>query len=224
MGTISSYILNRSLKSLRNPITTPLLRSFAKHSNSEGVFLQQNFSRLVHLETAGLFVALITVGAFIAVPLPISPVPIVLQDFFVLLAGLLLPAGWAALSVLAYLLLGSMGLPVFAGGSGGLAHFAGPSGGYLFSYLFVAPAVGLVSGGTRAPVRLFLATVTGLIVIYTLGVPWLARVLDINIKQGLLIGVLPYLPGDTVKMVLAILVVRGLPENIWRNLHSKTST
>ena len=75
---------------------------------------------------AALFAALLAVGAFLSIP--IGPVPIVLQNFFVLLTGLLLGSRWAAASVAVYLLAGACGLPVFAGGTGGLGHLIGPPG------------------------------------------------------------------------------------------------
>src|SRR6056297_2752500 len=91
----------------------------------------QHMGYALRLQTGALLVALISAGAFISVPIPGSPVPIVLQNMFVILAGLVLPAGWAALTVGVYLLLGAVGLPVFAGATGGLAHLAGPTGGFL---------------------------------------------------------------------------------------------
>ena len=94
---------------------------------------------------ASLFAALTVVGAYIAIPFPLSPVPIVLQNLFVLLAGLLLGKKWGAASMAIYLLAGAVGLPVFAGGTGGIGHFAGPTGGYLIGFVlaaFVAGALG----------------------------------------------------------------------------------
>ena len=82
---------------------------------------------------ASLFAALTAVGAFLA--LPIGPVPIVLQNMFVFLAGLLLGSRWGLASVGVYLLAGAVGLPVFAGGLGGLGRLIGPTGGYLIGYL-----------------------------------------------------------------------------------------
>ncbi|MFH2130143.1 MAG: biotin transporter BioY, partial [bacterium] len=89
---------------------------------------------------AALFAALISAGAFMAIP--IGPVPIVLQNMFVLLAGVLLGWKWGAASVLIYLLAGAVGFPVFSAGRGGVAHLLGPTGGYLLSYI---PAV-IVAG------------------------------------------------------------------------------
>jgi biotin transport system substrate-specific component len=88
---------------------------------------------------ASLLAALIAVGAFLSIP--IGPVPLVMQNMFVFLAGLLLGSRWGLASVAVYLLAGTCGLPVFAGGAGGIGRMVGPTGGYLLGYL---PAVFIV--------------------------------------------------------------------------------
>ena len=180
-----------------------------------------DFSRTLQIQTAGLFTALIAVGAFISIPVPISPVPIVLQNFFVLLTGFFLAPFWAFLSVFVYLSAGAIGLPVFAGATGGLAHFAGPSGGYLISYIAVAPLVSLLSGTDRGRLRLAAAATVGVLCMYCAGVPRLAQVLELTTGEALITGALPFLPGDLVKIVLAVVVVRGVPESVWQNLRFK---
>ena len=91
-----------------------------------------------------LFAAFTAAGAFIAIP--IGPVPIVLQNLFAVLAGLILGSLMGSASVALYLLAGILGLPVFAGGTGGIARFAGPTGGYLPGYLLAALTAGLIAG------------------------------------------------------------------------------
>lgn len=98
----------------------------------------------VRLQTGALMVALISAGAFISVPIPGSPVPIVLQNMFVILTGVLLTPGWAALTVGVYLVIGAVGLPVFAGATGGLAHLAGPTGGFLIGFPIAAAVVATI--------------------------------------------------------------------------------
>ncbi len=96
---------------------------------------------------ASLMAALTAVGAYIHVP--IGPVPIVLSTLFVLLSGLLLGSRWGLASMGLYLLVGAIGIPVFAGGKGGFAHFFGPTGGYLFGYVLAAWVAGLISERSR---------------------------------------------------------------------------
>ncbi|MFW5807519.1 MAG: biotin transporter BioY, partial [Spirochaetota bacterium] len=96
---------------------------------------------------AALCTVLIIIGAYIAIPVGI--VPIVLQNMFVLIAGLLLGPAWGTVSVVVYLFLGALGLPVFAGGKGGFVHILGPTGGYLLSYVPAVFACGLVASRER---------------------------------------------------------------------------
>ncbi|MCG8618351.1 MAG: biotin transporter BioY, partial [Desulfobacterales bacterium] len=119
-----------------------------------------------------LFVALIACGAFIAIP--IGPVPIVLQNMFVLLAGLMLGPVWGLACVGVYLIIGLAGLPVFAGGTAGVGKLFGPTGGYLLSYLPAVGVTAVVSSTFRKtlPGDLF-ALLLGSLIVYGVGVPWL---------------------------------------------------
>jgi len=156
-----------------------------------------------------LFAALTGVGALIAIPLPFTPVPITLQIFFTFLAGALLGKYLGALSQLIYLLLGVVGLPVFAKGSSGIGVLLGPSGGYLVGFIPAAFLVGyLLERREKPPLGLiFLAMVVGLLAIYLPGVGWLMWVAKLNLVKGLLLGVLPFLLGDAVKIVVGALIV-----------------
>lgn len=153
---------------------------------------------------ASLFVALITVGSYIVIPLPFSPVPIALQSGFVILAGLLLTGRWAVGSVAVYLLLGALGLPLFAGGTGGMGHLLGPTGGYLLGYLPAVMVTALITGDSL--LRRVLAGTTGSLVVYCVGVPWLALVQGLTPAQAVSFGMLPFLPGDALKVIAAALL------------------
>lgn len=157
--------------------------------------------------TAALFIGLITVGSYVVIPLPFSPVPIALQSGFVILTGLLLAPRWAAATVATYLIIGALGLPVFAGGTGGLGHLIGPTGGYLVGYLPAALITSLLRRNDSF-FRLGLAAIAGSVVIYICGVPWLAQVQSISLEQALSVGMIPFLPGDAIKAVAAVLVAR----------------
>jgi biotin transport system substrate-specific component len=153
---------------------------------------------------AALFATLISVGAYIAVPLPISPVPIVLQNMFIILAALVLGPRWSLVSVTLYLLLGALGLPVFSGGSGGLARFAGPTGGYLLGYLPATVVAGLIAKlGRPSWYRNLAAGIAGMAVVYLVGVLRLKAVLDADWGRALAAGLLPFIPGDALKLALA---------------------
>ncbi len=163
-------------------------------------------SALRSLVLASIMAALMAAGAFVAIP--IGPVPIVLQNFFVLLAGLLLGPAWGVASVLVYLFLGAVGLPIFAGGSGGLAHFAGPTGGYLVGYVPAVALTGAVSRAGRSAVADAWAATLGALVVYAVGVPWLGLVAHLTPAKAAAVGLLPFLPGDALKIALAVGVAR----------------
>ena len=182
------------------------------------------------MERIGLLVwtavcsALIVCGAYIAVPLSFTPVPIVLQNLFVMLAGLLLGPWWGGLSVAVYLLLGVIGLPVFAGGAGGVAHLLGPTGGYLVGFLVAALLIGAISRPSTKERNVYkrhsptatahsigrdiVAVVVGILIVYAVGVPWLMRTTQASLVGALLVGVVPFLIGDAIKALLAVLIAR----------------
>lgn len=121
------------------------------------------------------FTALIVVGAIFSFPAPWNPlVPVTPATLFVILAGMLLGPRLGTAAVGLYLLLGSVGLPVFAGGSGGIQTFAGPTGGFLAGYAPAAFLAGLITRfGGRRMVFLILAAIAGTVTIYITGVPWM---------------------------------------------------
>jgi biotin transport system substrate-specific component len=158
---------------------------------------------------AALFAALTAVGSFLFVP--IGPVPIVLQNMFVFLAGILLGSRWGLASVSVYLLAGICGLPVFAGGTGGIGRFLGPTGGFLLGYL---PAVILIGSITeRRPGSMLwdvVAMLLGSAALYACGVAWLVSVTGMTFAKAAAVGMLPFLPGDALKIAAAALIARAV--------------
>ncbi len=170
---------------------------------------------------ASLMAALTAVGAYIYVPL--GPVPIVLSTLFVILSGLLLGSRWGLASMGLYLLVGAIGIPVFAGGKGGVAHFFGPTGGYLFGYILASWITGFVS--ERSPGRWILdilAVVIGSLAIYGLGVPWLKLVTQMSWTKALIVGVVPFLIGDVLKAAIAIVLARSVRPILKRQMSMST--
>lgn len=158
---------------------------------------------------ASLMAALIAVGAYLHIPF--GPVPIVLQNLFVLLAGLLLGCRWGAISTVIYLLVGAVGIPVFAGATGGLAHLLGPTGGYLFGFVGAAFLTGSIADQFNQRLAAQIAAVAiGSMVIYAVGVPWLKFVAGLSWSKAFLVGMLPFLPGDALKASAAVLLAKTL--------------
>ncbi|WP_394552465.1 biotin transporter BioY [Agromyces sp. MMS24-JH15] len=159
---------------------------------------------------AALIAALTLPGA---IPVGIG-VPITLQTLGVMLAGAILGARKGALAVSLYVLLGLAGLPILAQGSAGLGVLAGPSGGFLLAFIPGAFVIGWLAARLAPRLKfwtLLVATVAGgILVVYLIGVPWLAAVTGLPLGQAILVGALPYLPGDVVKAVIAAVVAAGV--------------
>lgn len=150
--------------------------------------------------------------AQLSLPLPFTPVPITGQTLGVLLCGLLLGPRLSALAIVFYWGQGAAGLPVFAGARGGMAVLAGPTAGYLFAFLPAAMLTGWASlrGWDRRPVLTGLALLGGQAVIYIGGLSGLALWTSSVAWPGVALlqqGLLPFLPGDLLKMLLAALLL-----------------
>lgn len=154
------------------------------------------------LVLAALFAALTAVCSQIQIPLPMIPINLAL--FAVHLCGALLGAKWGALSMAVYALLGAVGVPVFAGFGSGPAVLFGKTGGYIIGYILCAAIVGLLSRrlGFTFP-KLCLSMVIGVAVCYVFGTAWFMVISGLNLATSLSYCVLPFLPGDAVKILLA---------------------
>lgn len=164
-----------------------------------------------------LFTTLTAVGGFINIP--IGPVPISLQFLFTALAAILLGAKLGALSQIVYVVLGLIGIPIFTGG-GGISYIFKPTFGYLIGYIIGCYIIGTLSKkiGNDSFVKLFLSIITGLIVVYLIGVPYMYLILknvmgvNITVLAAIKAGCLVFIPGDILKSILtAALGVKLIP-------------
>lgn len=162
-----------------------------------------------------LFAALTAVGAFLKIPFLYSS--ITLQLFFTLLAGVLLGPKWGALSQIVYVALGLIGLPIFTGG-GGFGYVLYPTFGFLLGLIPAAWVAGKLTQGTPSFWRIVTACATASLVLYAIGLPYMAVILNVYMGKGLglwqilMAGMIPFLPGDCLKLlVTATLAPRLLP-------------
>jgi biotin transport system substrate-specific component len=148
--------------------------------------------------------------------IPLYPVPVTGQTLVVLLIGMTYGPRLGGVTIAAYLFEGALGLPVFAGGAAGVAVLMGPTAGYLFGFLLAAIAMGYLAerGMGRTVVSTIAAMVIGNCVIYLCGALWLANF--IGFGQAIAAGVLPFLYGDALKLVVAA----GLMPWAWRAVKS----
>lgn len=169
---------------------------------------------IILLIAGSIFIALM---AQVSIHLPFTPVPITGQTLGVALVGALLGSRRGTLTLLTYLAEGATGLPVFAGGAGGLGIFVGPTGGYLIGFVAAAFVVGWLceKGWDRHFLSAVLAFLLGDSLVFLFGLPWLARF--VGIEKVFALGLIPFIPGDLIKVVLAALVITSL----WRSLKRK---
>lgn len=170
--------------------------------------------RILKIVLTGVCAALLAVLSQISIPLP-TGVPVTLQTFAVAVCGYLLGPVWGTASVLVYLALGAVGLPVLAGFSGGFGYFIGMTGGFLWGFLPMAWLCGLGTklGNRAAAVALGLG---GLAVCHLLGAGQFALVTSMPLPQALLAVSVPYLIKDAVSVVLAYLAAVAVTASLKR--------
>jgi biotin transport system substrate-specific component len=195
---------------VENGIAKPLASGIANSGVSQG------------LRAAGVILAgsaLVAVCSHIAVPLGFTPVPLTLQPFAVLLLGLLLTPRLAAATLGAYLLEGVAGLPVFAPGvtfGAGIAHLLGPTGGYLMAYPAAAALIAFLWRRSRRGYSAALVSAAaGNAAILLCGLVWLLAWTHgvrspSSVKTAFALAVLPFLPGDALKVAAAAAIGKGL--------------
>lgn len=138
---------------------------------------------------------------------PIGLVPISLTNLAIYFTVILL--GWkkGTISYLIYLLLGLVGIPVFANFTGGAGKLFGPTGGYLIGFIFMALIAGFFVEKFAGKVYLYFAgMLLGTLVTYLFGTAWLAYTANLSFKSALMAGVIPFIPGDLAKMIIAVIV------------------
>jgi len=158
---------------------------------------------LVRLVGITSFVIFMAFGAYVYIPLRFTPVPITLQTFFVLLSGAILGRKDGALSQIIYLALGITGIPMFLSGSFGIAYIFGPTGGYLLGFITAAYVIGRILSMRDDTIGIITALVAGEFAILFLGACWLRFVLHFSVRDAFFLGVVPFVPGDMIKLAVA---------------------
>ncbi|WP_029058350.1 biotin transporter BioY [Stappia stellulata] len=166
-----------------------------------------------------LFAAIVAgLAVFPPITLPVVGVPVTAQSLGVMLAGGILGAVRGGLALVLFLVLVAIGLPLLAGGRGGFGVFLGPSGGFLLGWIVAASAIGFLTerfwNHLNFVVALTICLAGGVVLLYAIGVPWVAAVAEIPIGAALT-GSLPFIPGDLLKSLVAagviVVVKRSYP-------------
>lgn len=164
---------------------------------------QNQLYRIRMLVLASFLIALTAVSSKIAIPFPFTPVPVTMQVIFVLLSGFLLGSRFGFFAQLIYLGIGMMGLPVFSKG-GGIAYLLGPTGGFLFAFPLAAAVCGWLFERLGPKISsALIASVCALLLIYFMGTVQLSIVMKKGFAASLGLAVLPFIPADIAKSIVA---------------------
>ena len=179
--------------------------------NTDTNTLSRGTSGTVKLTVCAMFTALTAICSWIQITLPFTPVPVNLATGPV----------YGTLSQIVYVLLGAVGAPVFSGGAAGFGIIAGPTGGYIIGYVILSAVCGFAShthmpNGSAKPsvMRLAAAMTLGNILLYAVGTAWFIYVTANSFAPSLMMCVVPYLPGDALKMIAGIAIIKRLPRSI----------
>ena len=183
-------------------------KDIAKNDNVEKI----RSSNLKLLVFSAMFAALTAAVAPFKIPLGFTPVPITLQTLVVLMSGAMLGPYYGALAMILYVVVGALGLPVFAGGGSGIGALLGPTGGYLISYFIAAFVIGKVVQMRKQPkyIDYAIAMAAGTIIIYTLGAGWGMAVTGLGLAAIIVGWVLPFIIGDTIKLLIAAYIAKSI--------------
>jgi biotin transport system substrate-specific component len=170
---------------------------------------------------AALMAAVMCVVGPFSIPLPVTAVPISFTNLVICFAAYILGARGATISCVVYLLIGFVGMPVFSGFTGGVSKIAGPTGGYLLGFILLAFICGFAADRYNGN-RFFyiISMVVGLVADYAIGTAWLAWQGNLSFEAALFAGVIPFIPGDALKVVVVALVCAPAKRMLMRRLNA----
>lgn len=171
--------------------------------------------KICRATAVGFFIVLTALSAFVRIPLPFTPVPLTLQTFFVLLSGALLGKRLGVFSQVSYMLLGLTGLQVFTGSGSGSLYLLGPTGGYIIGFILASFLAGnLFTKEKQGLFAIFLKLLLADFVILFSGTLWLKVNLSCSLSTAFLLGFLPFVLGDILKVILVAAVYNKIHSRI----------
>ena len=174
-----------------------------------------NDKRLCRLLAVGAFITLTALSAFVRIPLPFTPVPLTLQTFFVLLSGALLGRKLGVFAQAAYIFLGFCGQQVFTGTGSGSLYLLGPTGGYIVGFVLGSFFAGsFLIKEKQSLFAVFIKLLAADFIILFSGMFWLKVSLSCSLSKAFLLGFLPFVLGDILKVTLAAVVYNKMRARI----------
>ncbi|KEH92736.1 BioY family protein [Clostridium botulinum C/D str. BKT12695] len=175
-----------------------------------------------NITIVAMFTAITAVLAQISIPLPFTTVPITMQVFAIYLSEIILGRKLGFISQIVYLLLGSIGAPVFAHFSGGMQCVLGPTGGFLIGFPIVTYIIGMIPDKKLSVIKSISLLIISIILLYAMGVIQLSIVTKISLSKAIIIGALPFIPLDIVKIIVAYVVGIKIRERLEKGNLIKT--
>lgn len=178
--------------------------------------MTKRYSNTTQLVLCGLFAALTAICSYINIPLGFTPIPMNLATLAVFLAGGLLGKKYGTLSIAVFVLMGAVGIPVFAGFQAGVGVLAGPTGGFLVGYIAAAFMTGFFMEKCASRISAFciIGMLAAQAVCYLLGTLWFMFITGTGAGAAIFACVLPFVPGDLIKIVVSTLLIKRLRKNI----------
>ena len=195
--------MHRNYRSCENSCLTVTVNSNVYHEEDKMSTVAVQRSKTYDIVYIAVFAVIMAICSWISIP---AAVPFTLQTFGVFIAAGVLGGKRGTLSVLVFILLGAVGIPVFANFSGGIGVLAGPTGGYIIGFIVMAIIAGLVIDNCRKPWLQLIGMIVGTIVCYLFGTIWFCVVAGYTFQAALAVCVIPFIPADLVKMIIAMLI------------------
>ncbi|MBO4458893.1 MAG: biotin transporter BioY [Butyrivibrio sp.] len=170
--------------------------------------MSEHNNKTKRLVISALFAALLCIGAYISVPLPIPGAPhITMINFVLFIIALLFSVSESFLIVAVWMLLGIVGIPVFIGGKGGVGYLIQPWGAYTWAFIIVAIILPLIRGKSYNRIRYTISALIGVLIIDIVGMLYLMAMSHYDLKTGLAMGFVPFIPLDVIKAVVAAQII-----------------
>ena len=195
--------MHRNYRSCENSCLSVTVNSNVYHEEDKMSTVAVQRSKTYDIVYIAVFAVIMAICSWISIP---ATVPFTLQTFGVFIAAGVLGGKRGTLSVLVFILLGAVGIPVFANFSGGIGVLAGPTGGYIIGFIVMAVIAGLVIDNCRKPWIQLIGMIVGTIVCYLFGTIWFCLVANYTFKAALAVCVIPFIPADLVKMIIAMII------------------
>lgn len=154
----------------------------------------------------GIFASITAILSQISIPLPFTTVPLTMQVFAVALSGVILGAKKGFISQIIYIIIGAIGMPVFAQMNGGIGAIVGPTGGFILGFPFMSLVIGYFSEKFKSHLYIVVGMLIGLVIDYAIGTLMFSSVMKMSIDKSLMACVIPFIPVDLLKIGLATMV------------------